>query len=377
MLTETAIKAAQPPASGTATLWDASLRNFGLRISQGGAKTFIVLIESGRRQAIGRYPHITLSQARTEAKKILAEKTLGHIRPKHVAFDDAVAHYLEECEKRNRPRTVIDYGRLLRRHFAFGRSSIGEIKPTEIVRRLSKLNDRPGEKHHAFTAGRVFFRWCVRQRYLERSPFENTKVPLVASSRDRVLNDAELATVYRAAIDCAYPFGPIVRLLILTGQRRGEIGALRWDWFDFEHQTITLPNSITKNKCSHTFPLGKAVRTLLADIPRFGEHIFPATRDHVRGNPTSTFNGWGKSTGQFRKTCAIEHFTLHDLRRTFSSGMAALGVSQVVVEKLINHKSGGTLSPVAAIYNRYNYMDEQRAAIAAWEAKLFKLITPS
>ena len=88
-LTDTAIRGAQPPPTGTITLWDASLKGFGLRVSSGGAKSFIVLIASGRRQAIGRYPLISLSEARTEARRLLANKTLGKIRPVHVAFDDA------------------------------------------------------------------------------------------------------------------------------------------------------------------------------------------------------------------------------------------------------------------------------------------------
>jgi integrase len=107
-----------------------------------------------------------------------------------------------------------------------------------------------------------------------------------------------------------------------------------------------------------------AVAALLEDLPHLG--VFPAGREHVRGKPTTTFNGWPKCTDELRRKCDIAHFNLHDLRRTFASEMAGLGVSQVVVEKLINHVSGGALSPIAAIYNRYSYMEEQRAAVTAW-----------
>lgn len=110
-----------------------------------------------------------------------------------------------------------------------------------------------------------------------------------------MLNDDELKIVYRKALETPYPFGPIVQLLILTGQRRGEIAALRWDWLDVEGRTITLPVSVTKNKRSHTFPYGDSVQQLLDGVPRLAELLFPAAREHVRGVPTTTFNGWGKA----------------------------------------------------------------------------------
>jgi integrase len=160
-------------------------------------------------------------------------------------------------------------------------------------------------------------------------------------------------------------------LLVLTGQRRGEIGALKWEYIDKEARTITLPPTLTKNRRQHTFPYGHAVADILEGIPEQSDFLFPASREHVRGKPTSVFNGWPKAKAQLdAKLAHVEPWTLHDLRRTFSSGLAALGIAQVVVEKLLNHVSGGTLSPIAQIYNRHSYMNEMRAAIAAWEVKL-------
>jgi hypothetical protein len=118
-LSDPAIKAAKPPATGTVTLWDGSLKGFGVRVSRGGAKTFIVLIASGRRQRIGRYGPggLTLSEARTEARRILAEKTLGKVRPKFTAFEDARDAFLKDCEQRLRPISVRLYRRHLSQHF--------------------------------------------------------------------------------------------------------------------------------------------------------------------------------------------------------------------------------------------------------------------
>jgi hypothetical protein len=134
VLTEASIRAAKP-----GTLWDGSLKGFGVRVGK-NRKTFIVLVASGRRKAIGTWPLLSLASARVEAKRLLAEKTLGKVRPTHTAFDDAKADYLAYCTERVRagtmkPRTLKDYTRLLI-HFPFGRQSVGDITARDIIQRL-------------------------------------------------------------------------------------------------------------------------------------------------------------------------------------------------------------------------------------------------
>jgi hypothetical protein len=148
-LSDLSIRAAKPVAKPF-TLWDSGFKGFGLKVYPGGAKTFVVVIGPGRRHSIGRYPLISLSDARTEARRIMAEKTLGRVKPTHHAYDDARDAFLNECETRLRPLTVKLYRRHLTTHFPFGRKSVGDISPREIVTRLNKLNDRPGEKEHAY-----------------------------------------------------------------------------------------------------------------------------------------------------------------------------------------------------------------------------------
>jgi hypothetical protein len=158
-LTDAAIRAAAPYS----TLWDPALKGFGLRAGK-DRKTFVVLIDSGRRQAIGAYPLVSLSDARAEARRILAEKTLGRVRPKHVAFDDARDDFLKEREPRLRPLSLKLYRRHLTIHFPFGRTGVADITSRLIIKRLNELSDRPGEKEHAHRIGRTFFRWCVQQQ---------------------------------------------------------------------------------------------------------------------------------------------------------------------------------------------------------------------
>lgn len=372
-LTDLAIRRLPAPERGDVTYWDKTQKGLGFRLTAGGSRTFIVLIGSGRRQKIGRYPTISLAGARTEAKRILAEKALGKVRPLHCSFDDAKEQYLAECRQKNRPRTVEGYQRLLGRHFPFGRRSVGDITPRDIHKELAKLADTPGERHHAFTAGRAFFRWCVGQHLIERSPMEHVRVPHLGTPRERILSTDELKAVYAAALAGTTPFHHIVALLILTGQRRGEIAALQWSWIG--EGTITLPSTLTKNRREHTFPIGQTAQDVLGRVvrPKDNPYVFPAARDKVKGKPATIFNGWGKPKATFDTECGVSGWTLHDLRRTFSSGMAALGVPQVVVEKLLNHISGGTQSPIAQVYNRYSYMEEMREAVRAWDAQLGRL----
>ena len=178
-------------------------------------------------------------------------------------------------------------------------------------------------------------------------------------------------------------FTSIVQLLLLTGQRRGEIASLQVGWIDFDSRTITLPSTVTKNKRQHTFPFGEMAEAILRrallraqqlrnesfedeDLDDKGLLLFPA-----RGKRRA-FDGWSKGKPNFDRGCPIDHWTLHDLRRTCATNLAALGVPVHVTEKLLNHVSG-TTSGIVAVYQRHAYMDEMRDAIERWELHLRSL----
>jgi len=359
------LRAAKPPERGTTTLWDGAQKHFGVRISQGGAKSFIILTGSGRRQSIGRFPIISLASARARAKELLAEQTLGKTRPRAVAFEDAVTDFLAACQKKNRTRTVRDYTRLLNRHFAFGRKNLVEITRHDISQKLEKLKAIPSEQNHAIVAAKIFFKWVVRNGYLDQSPCEGFS-PMKRLPRERVLTDEELRTVFKTALEGSTPFSHIVALLVMTGQRRSEVAALKWEWIDAVERTIKLPASVSKNKRTHTFPYGGMVADLLHRIPRQCEYLFPAARDRIKGKPATVFNGWGKPKATFDELCKVTDWQLHDLRRTFASKLAALGVSLPTIEKLLNHVSG-SFGGIVAVYQRHNWLPEMRSAIDVWE----------
>jgi integrase len=156
--------------------------------------------------------------------------------------------------------------------------------------------------------------------------------------------------------------------------RRSNAAGLRWDYFDEDARQLMLPASVTKNGRQHIIPYGDMLTALLADLPRFGEYLFPAAREHVRGKPTATFNSWSKSKRGFDKGLAeVAPYRLHDLRRTFASGLQRLGVRLETIEQLLGHVSGSRAG-VIGVYQRYDFLPEQREAIQLWESKLQRLL---
>jgi integrase len=171
----------------------------------------------------------------------------------HTAFDDAKGEFLAERAETLRSRTLADYKRLLARHYPYGRSSVGSITPRMILSVLTRLP--PAERYHAFAAGRVFFRYCVSQHIIDRSPMTDMLPPSASSPRQRVLTDAELTAVYRTAIAGQTAFHRIIALCLLTGQRRGEIARLERSWA--ADGKITIPAHVTKNRRLHALGSGK------------------------------------------------------------------------------------------------------------------------
>ena len=359
-LSDIGLRSLVPPPSGTVDYWDEVIPSFGCRVSQGGAKTFILKLHNSRR-AIGRYPVISLSEARTEAKRLLAEKTLGKVRPQHITFQKAKEQFLDEKRKSRRPSTVKNLKARLAQHFPF-KGQLADITHQELGRRLSKIKSS-SEHDHALSVAKTFFTWCHNRRYISDNPV----IGLAQhghTSRSRVLTDAEVKSIWEASEGIG-TFGTIVRLLILTGQRRGEIAALQWEWIDEDARTISLPASITKNGRVSVIPFGQLTYGIFDNVAS-GKLLFEA-----RGKD-APFNGWSKSKAALDKLCGVKNWTLHDCRRYFATTLASLGTPIHVVEKLLNHVSG-TISGVAAIYNRHHFQDEMREAVAKYDAHLTAL----
>ncbi len=382
LLTDVKIKKLQP-SDKQYEKWDKKVPGFGVRVSPSGTKSFQLLYRVGkrlRRFTLGRYPTLTLFDARKVAQSALgeiakgkdpaAEKKLKRVDPLH--FSNFVEHFIEDYAKRQN-KSWAETKRLLDREFIskWGKRNIREIKKHDVTAVLDSIVNRghPIAANRAYATVRKLFNWAVERGNLEISPCQGLKAPSKFNKRDRVLNDDELNKIWAGANKMAYPFGKIVQLLILTGQRLGEVSAMRWEDIDLENLVWTITAANNKSGTEHKVPLSDIVVTLLRSLPRTHDiYVFPA---RGKDNPVSGFSKWKKKIDELS---GVRGWTLHDIRRTAATGMAKLKVQPYIVERILNHSSG-TFSGVAGIYNRHGYLDEMRDALKDWNKYVEGIMT--
>ncbi|MFA5952231.1 MAG: tyrosine-type recombinase/integrase [Hyphomicrobium sp.] len=384
-LSDLAIRKITPDPKRRTEIWDARLPGFGLRVFPSGVKSFVLVyrhLGRPRRMTLGRYPVTGLAEARAKALDALklidagtdpqadAESTE---HPERYTFEQAVRSFVKlHCERHNRPVTARDTERILNNQFVsrWAKRDIRELTKTDILKVLDDIVEEglPSAANHALAAIRKFFNWCVERGMLEASPCLGIKKPAPNNTRDRVLDIGEMAAVWKSAELVGYPFGPIVKLLMLTGQRRNEVANMQWSQLDFEAKTWTLPAELTKNGRQHVLPLTPQTVTLLRALPHFtSDYVFPARGE----NPA--FAHFSRGKVKLDALSGVKDWTLHDLRRSAATHLAKLGVAPHVIERILNHVSG-TFGGVAGVYNRFQYLDEMRKALAMWESHLANAI---
>jgi integrase len=279
--------------------------------------------------------------------------------PRSDAVSAVVEEYLVWAAKSLRPSTISETERYLRHSWrSLHRLPVTGVKRRDVARGLAEIEaaHSPTVAARARAALSGMFSWAIREGYeIPANPVYGTNRPLANASRDRVLSDAELAAIWRACNDSDY--SRIVRLLILTAQRRDEIGKLQWREVDRDRAVIMLPGERTKNHRDHTVPLSPQALALLPD-PILG-------RDWVFGIGKG-FSGYGRAKPLLDERSGVSGWRLHDLRRTTATMMAdKLGVLPHIVEAILNHASGHKAGP-AGIYNRAKYLDQMRDALFRW-----------
>jgi integrase len=344
-LTDISIRTLKSPPKGAIIYTDDSLPGFGVRVSEGGTKSYVLTHGPRRaRETIARVGILGLKDARTEAKRRLADYTLGKTLPRVKRWNTALDEYLAEIKAKRRPSTHKSYQRHLKSHFPFGDTRMTDITPHDLQKDLDRLSDRPSELHHAYINLRAFIRWAHRKHYIDGNPMERMQTPEGSKSKTRVLSDKEIKKVWAACPDD--PFGRIVRLLIFCGQRVGETSKITPEMI--EKDTIRLPAELCKNGKEHVFPFPKMAKPYLHDL---------------------TYNGFSKAKARLDKESGVSNYTLHDLRRTYASKMASLGVPLHVIERLLNHISG-TFSGIVGVYQHYDFLPEMRDAVKRWDTYL-------
>jgi len=338
---------------------DTRLTSFGIRVGK-SRKTWIVIRGKNRTKvSLGHYPAISLADARKRALVALAASGTDQVASP--TFPVALKEFQEKHVAHLRPRSAYQLTRNLIRHFPWTKP-VDQISHHDVAEALDAIK-APSQRAHALKDIRTFFNWCI-PRYLKTSPCVGIKKP-PQKPRDRVLSDDELAKVWHRANELGHSYGTIVQLLILTGQRIGEIAALQWEWI--VEETISIPASVTKNGRATTIPTGTLTRQIIAGVPRLGSLLFPA-----RGYTDKPFTGFGVSKLAL-DACGVKGFTHHDLRRTFATNMAKLGVRLEVTEKLLNHVSG-SLGGIVGVYQRHDFQTEMREAVEKWESHLLTVL---
>jgi integrase len=382
-LTKSAIDALPTPKSDV-VYWDVASAGFGVKVTPKGRKVFVVLYRTGgagsklRKYTIGPYGRVTLHQARVAAQKVFAAKLAGRDpaaekrEAKRRIMADRVEDLLEAfiAQRLSQNRSAAEISRLLRREVGkpWAGRSIHEIGKRDVVEVISAIEQRgaPAAANKTLKSIKTFLRWCVGRAVLDQSPAEGVPLPSKEIARDRVLDDEELAQVILAARKIGGSYGGIVEFLALTGQRREEVACLQWEELDLAQRVWTLPRSRTKNVKTHVVHLSKQSMAMLRRLDRRGLYVFSPL-----GN--KPFQKFSKAKRLLDQLSSVTGWRLHDLRRTCVSGMARLGIAPHVADKILNHQTG-TISGVAAVYQRHEFFAERRAALDLWGTHVAELI---
>jgi integrase len=363
-LTEVSVSRLRAPATGRISISDAVVTGLWLRCTNNGVKSWSLVYrpkgaKEVRRLTLGRWPGIGVAAARQLAKDVLIEVARGkdpalerkRDRTRESDRFEAVANeFIERELKRRAPRSwhltaaVID-NKLMP---AWKGRRLRDISRPDVLRLIDAEMDL--DHHRAANVLlqliRRIFDWADQRGHeLMRNPASGIKPPGIERSRDRVLDDQELAAIWRHGC-------PFVRLLILTAQRRSEVGEMLWSEVDFETSTWRIPAARCKSGRDHAVPLSGPAVSILDALPRKGDRVFGSfsyAQAKRKLDAASGACGW----------------RLHDIRRTATSGMAKLGVLPHVLSAILNHVDDFT-AKVTGIYQRWQFEPEKRRALELW-----------
>jgi integrase len=384
------VKNAAPAPKGLRIeFWDSLLPAFGLRVSDHGRKSWVVMyrrISDGRqkRLTLGTYPAIELSKARAMARDILQQVAEGGDPAKAAksgpggtnpsSFEAVAQRYIE--------RETIH----LRRGKEIAQAIHRELMPAWASRSITEISRRDAEAIVDLAASRGtphaaaalhqrikrLFNWMVDEDYFQVSPMASMKLPraLRKVERDRVLSDTEIRRLWAAWDEIGWAFGPAFKLMLVTGQRRDEVAGMAWAEVHLDQALWVIGRERTKSDRLNEVPLSDLAVEIINSIPRMDDDLVFATRRG--GNPIS---GFSKAKRRLDNLSGLQDWRIHDLRRTAATGMVRLGVPQLIVGKVLNHASR-SLSGVTGIYDRHGYLDDKREALSAWSQHLREIVGP-
>jgi integrase len=411
VLTDRTLKALKPAEPGKRyVVWDAHLHNFGVRVTDKGRRTFIIMrrLPGARlpvRHALGEYPIVELKTARERAQSALETLKQG-VHPKDVQAQrdreatrqrkDTFAVVADEFMKRHvsKLRSGREIEAAIRRDLVsqWGERPVTAITRRDMVELLEAIVDRgsPYVAHNALAYARKLFNWAIaRDAYgLEASPCDRISARDVIGAkepRQRVLTDEEIRLIWRATEwhvggdgqGIGYPFAPFARMLLITGQRLREVAEARWSEFDLNGALWSIPPSRMKGDHAHEVPLPPLAVETLMSLPQFssGPYVFSTT------SGARPISGFAKAKiridrllGKLRSeegTHTMAEWRFHDLRRTMRTHLSALPVPELVRELVIAHQRPG----LHRVYDQHAYRDEKRQALNLWTIQLGSIVS--
>ena len=374
-LTELTIRKAKP-ADKRYDLFDASARGLGLRVAISGTKSWFIMRRfNGRmlRITFGRYPEISLANARLKVPEVLREMADGRTQGQRKSdlFKIVLEEWLKKDQAKNKSVHQVKMAMYLHALPALGNMSVTSITKRDVNKMIDKVVDAgsPVAANRILAYTKRFFSWCKERDILDQSPVEAIKLPSKENDRDRVLNLGEIKSFWISCDKMGYPWGPIFQLLLLTGARLKEISQASWSEISISDRILDLPGSRTKNERAHQIQLSVQTLKILLSLPKVeGQDFLFST------NGKTPVSGFSKVKKRLDMLCGVTNWRFHDLRRSFATHSSEkLSVSPVIVDKILNHRTG-QVRGVTAVYQRGEYLAERREALQKWGDYIERLV---
>ena len=372
-LTDAFVKSLKPKQNRY-DIFDANLAGFGIRVSPQGTKSWIVLSRNMQRKTratLGRYPQMSLGTARQRALFTLNEMAEGEYKRSNSfeLFSDAIAEWYSKDQSPNKSFSQVEKTMSLHVEPYLRNFKITEIEKRDILKIVDRVGrTAPTQANRVLSFLKRFLNWCVSRDLLDVSPANGIAKFKTEKARDRVLTQTELFRVYQACDKLEYPFGPLFKILLLTGQRLNEVAGMVWEEIDLDEAKWTIPSERAKNKTSHIVHLSQQVIDQLSSLRQFSNSdlVFTTT-----GN--TPVSGFSKSKRKLDALSGVQDWRLHDLRRSFATiTTETLGFEPPVVDRILNHVSG-SVRGIAAVYQRGEYLEKRREVLEAWATHLESL----
>jgi integrase len=379
-LTHRTVATLKAPETGILDVWDANLVNFGVRMAASGLKTFFVRYRAAgarkrRRLKLGTFPSMSLRQARELARKKLSEAELGKDpagkkaeERKAPTFEGLAELYLDKHAIHK--RSGREDKRIIQNELypLWRRMHAKAIKRADVFELLDPIAERaPIMANRVLACARKVFNFGIQRDLVQVNPCTLIPMPSKERQRDRVLSDEEIRAVWRELDVERLPVSSVLRLRLLTAQRGGEVLTVRWPDLDFETAWWTIPSERSKNGLPHRVPLSAQSLRILEELHRQSEDpiwVFPSPRG---GAPMGDVH---KAVYRIKDRTDIA-FVGHDLRRTAASHMTSMGISRLVVSRILNHAE----NDVTAVYDRHSYDPEKRQALELWGRRVEEIVT--